>query len=71
MRPSDNEETTVCDLLCEAPRIDQLKQQLSTRSGLTRREAEVTVADWIQRGLIECQPASGMVACDLGPVFDE
>jgi hypothetical protein len=71
MQSNDNEETTVCDLLCSAPRIDILKQHLSTRSGLTRREAEVTVADWIHRGLIECQPASGMVACDLGPIFDE
>lgn len=71
MMPSDNEESTVCDLLCAAPRIDLLTQHLSTRSGLTRREAEVTVADWIRRGLIECLPASGVVACDLGPLFDE
>jgi hypothetical protein len=71
MHPSDSEETRVCDLMCAAPRVDLLKQHLSTRSGLTTGEAEVTVADWIRRGLIECQPASGMVACDLGPLFDE
>ncbi len=71
MQPRDNEESTVCDLLCAAPRIDLLKQHLSTCNGLTRREAEITVADWIRRGLIECQPAIGMVACDLGPVFDD
>jgi hypothetical protein len=71
MTPSDDEEATVCDLLCAAPRIDLLTQQLRTRSGLSRSEAEVTVADWIRRGLIECLPASGMIACDLGPIFDE
>jgi hypothetical protein len=71
MQPSDDEEITVCDLMCAAPRIDILTRHLSTRSGLTRREAEVTVAGWIRRGLIECQPASGMVACDLGPIFDQ
>jgi hypothetical protein len=71
MQPRDDEEATVCDLLCSAPRIDLLTQHLSTRSGLSRSQAEVTVEDWIRRGLIECQNASGMVACDLGPIFDE
>jgi hypothetical protein len=71
MQPSDNEEAAVCDLLCTAPRIDLLTQQLSMRSGLTASQAEATVGDWIRRGLIECLTASGMVACDLGPIFDE